>query len=132
MITPAQQSGSSATQTFVIPDEVTKKFPDLVKLIRETESMTDAERNYWFQILPIMTEEQVGKLRVILMKEKEQLAKLDNEYEKELKRINDKHILEWKEFQTKKAREERKAQESAATVAEQKMQEAILAKLDEV
>ncbi len=130
MTDPAQQSGTNATQ-FVIPDEVVKKFPDLVKLIKETESMTDAERNYWFQILPIMTEEQVSKLRVILMKEKEQLAKLDNEYEKELKRINDKHAIEWKEFQTKKAREERKAQESVATVEDQKAQEDILAKLDE-
>ncbi|EKD47983.1 MAG: tetratricopeptide TPR_3 [uncultured bacterium] len=129
MADAAQQSGTNATQ-FVIPDEVANKFPDLVKLIKETESMTDAERNYWFQILPIMTEDQVVKLRGILMKEREQLAKLDNEYEKELKRINDKHAIEWKEFQTKKAREERKAQESVAAVEDQKAQEDILAKLN--
>jgi len=129
MAVQAQQSDDSK---FVIPDEANKKFPDLVKLIKETESMTDAERNYWFQILPIMTEEQVSKLRAILIKEKEQLAKLDNEYQKELKRINDKHAIEWQEFQTKKARQERQAQESVAAQEDQKAQEDILAKLDQV
>lgn len=134
--TTAQTTGQATTaaatddKKFKIPDAALQKYPELIALIKETESMTDAERTYWFQILPIMTEEQVNKLRGILTKEKDQLAKLDKEYESELKRINDKHLLEWKEFETRKAREERKKAESQNEVEEKKAEEDVLAQLN--
>lgn len=77
-----------AEAKYIIPALVREKFPDLVKLIYETESMNDEEREYWMQIMPIMTEEQIVKFREILVNEKDQLAKLDNEYEQEVGRIN--------------------------------------------
>ncbi len=123
-------TGATTDDKFKIPPAVMQKYPDLVALIKETESMTDAERTYWFQILPIMTDEQVNKLRGILAKEKEQLSKLDKEYEAELKRINDKHLLEWKEFETKKAREERKNAEAKAEVEDKKAEEDVLSQLN--
>ncbi len=129
---PATDPIAQAAKKFNISQEVLDKHPKLIQLIVETESMTDAERTYWFQILPIMTEEQVEKLRGILIKEKEQLAKLDSEYEKELKRINDKHILEWKEQETRKKREERQKAENAVEAEESKAEEDILSKLNEV
>lgn len=73
---------------YIIPALIRKKFPDLVKLIFETESMDEEEREYWLQIMPIMSEEQIVKFRDILVNEKEQLAKLDKEYENEMSRIN--------------------------------------------
>ncbi len=115
-----------------ISDEVKTKYPELVELIKGTESMTDAEKIYWFQILPIMNDQQVDKLKKILTKEKEQLTKLDSEYEKELKRINDKHMIEWKEFETKKARENRQKAEAEAEEEEAKTEEDILSQLDDV
>jgi hypothetical protein len=77
-----------AEEKYIIPALVREKFPDLVKLIYETESMNNEEREYWMQIMPIMTEEQIVKFREILVNEKNQLAKLDNEYEQEVGRIN--------------------------------------------
>lgn len=123
--------GGSGTQ-YKISDEVLKKYPDLVKLIKTTESMSEQERNYWFQILPIMTDKQVEKLRKILNQEKEQLATLDAKYEKEMKKLNDKHMAEWREFETKKAREERQKAETASEQEEVKKEEDILGQLDEV
>ncbi|MBI2634575.1 hypothetical protein HYW82_02830, partial [Candidatus Peregrinibacteria bacterium] len=38
------------------------------------------EREYWMQILPIMSEEQIVKLKDILNNEKEQLKQLGGEY----------------------------------------------------
>ncbi|MBT4917120.1 hypothetical protein HN709_04300 [Candidatus Peregrinibacteria bacterium] len=73
---------------YIVPKLVREKFPDLVKLIYETESMNAEEREYWMQIMPIMTEEQIVKFREILVNEKEQLSKLDKEYESEVSRIN--------------------------------------------
>jgi hypothetical protein len=91
--------------------------------------MNDEERQYWFQIMPIMTDEQIGKLREILVNEKNQLASIDREYEQEVKRINEKHVLEWKEFEAKEKREKLHAKESAAEKGEKEEEEALLKKL---
>lgn len=130
----AKASGSAAAGTsvfakFEIPETVKKQYPDLIPLILATESMTDDERQYWFQILPIMTEEQVAKLREILANEKKQLQKLDRDYEDEIKRINAKHVTEWKTFEAKEKREKLKAAEGAHEKTEKEQEEEMLKKL---
>lgn len=117
---------------FDIPETVKKQYPDLIPLILETESMNDDERQYWFQILPIMTDEQVGKLREILVNEKKQLQQLDKEYEQEIKRINTKHVAEWKEFEVKEKRKKLRKAESKSEKEETKKQEELLKKLQEL
>lgn len=112
----AGQNVAGPPEKFVIPTLVKEKFPDLAQLIRETESMNDEERDYWFQILPIMTEEQIRKFQDILLNEKAQLNRLDKEYESELNRLNEKHMIEWKEFEAKEKRK-------VLTEAEQKSRE---------
>lgn len=119
-------------QKFEIPETVRQQYPELVPLILATESMNDEERQYWFQILPIMTEEQVTKLREILVNEKQQLEKLDKEYDEELKRINTKHVSQWKEFEVKEKREKLKAAESQAKQSEKQTEEDLLKKLQEL
>ena len=114
---------------FEIPDTVKQQFPDLVPLIIQTESMNDDERQYWFQILPIMTDDQVKKLREILINEKTQLEKLDKEYQGEMAQINAKHESEWKEFEAKEKREKLKEAEGKAAAGEQTTQEDLLKKL---
>ena len=42
--------------------------------------MNTEEREYWLQIMPIMSEDQITKFQGILLNEKNQLAKLDQEY----------------------------------------------------
>ena len=63
-----------------IPESVKNKYPKLVDLILETKSMDDDERQYWFNILPIMKTEQVEKLRNILTTEKNKIAQIDSQY----------------------------------------------------
>lgn len=82
-----EQYITEAESKYIIPAMVRDKFPDLVKLIYETESMNEEEREYWLQILPIMSEEQIVKFRDILVNEKNQLQKLDGEYNQEMSRI---------------------------------------------
>lgn len=127
--TAKKQDDKSAK--FKIPEDIKKKYPELVTLILGTESMNDDERQYWFQIMPIMTEEQTKKLHSILQNEKEQLAKLDEQYEEELKKLNDKHLLELKEKEFKKERTERFQKEKAAEEEEKDLEEELLKKLDE-
>lgn len=114
---------------YVIPRLVREKYPQLIQLIKETESMNDEEREYWFQILPIMTEEQIKKFVGILDNEKQQLQKLDTEYESEISKLNDKHNVEWDAFEAKKKRDEIKQQEKVAEAAENKTEENLLNQL---
>ena len=91
--------------TFYIGDEMQTKFPELIKLILNTESMDDDERQYWFDIMPSMTDSQVDRLYNILETEKKKLEELEVKYQKEIKSLNEKHLIEWQEFQMKKAKD---------------------------
>lgn len=87
-------AGHTTTITFrnvhyVLPSLIETKFPDLPALIFATESINDDEREYWFQIMPIMTEDQLRKFRQILVDERTQLDALDKKYAEEMKRIEE-------------------------------------------
>ncbi len=55
---------------FQINDEVQAQYNELIQLILETESMDDDEKQYWFDIMPSMTDDQVDRLFNILETEK--------------------------------------------------------------
>ena len=67
--------------------------------------MDDDERQYWFDIMPSMTDSQIDRLYDILETERKKLEELELKYQKEIKALNEKHLLEWQEFQMKKAKE---------------------------
>ena len=119
-----------AEQKYIIPALVREKFPDLVKLIYETESMNDEEREYWLQIMPIMTEEQIVKFREILVNEKDQLSKLDNEYEQEMGRIDARKTPEIDGAKLKEKMAEIKQKETVREEAEVAEEEELLKKLE--
>lgn len=125
-------TGPAKPEKFAIPKLVKEKYPDLIELVKTTESMDDQERQYWFQIMPIMTPDQIEKFRNILVTEKQQLAELDKEYEDELNRLNEKHLLEWKEFESKEKSRAIKEAEAKSSEEEKKQEEELLAKLGDV
>lgn len=125
----AEQYIKDASAKYIIPALVREKFPDLVKLIYETESMNQEEREYWLQILPIMSEEQIVKFRDILVNEKNQLQKLDQDYENEMSKIaNSKKDINEEEMKQKMA--QIKASEAASKKQEQSQEEELLRNLD--
>jgi hypothetical protein len=76
-------SAQIQTSGLVIPPETLEKFGVLIALIKGSESMNTEERQYWINILPIMTPEQITNLTEILTNEKTQLAAIDAKYTKE-------------------------------------------------
>lgn len=70
----------------------------LSPLIHATESMDQAERQQWFDILPSMTGPQIGRLLEILGTERRKLIQLELKYQEEIKALNEKHLREWNEF----------------------------------
>ena len=86
---------------FIINDEMQAQYSELIKLILETESMENDEKQYWFDIMPSMTDDQIDRLFNILDTEKKKLEALEEKYKDEIKKLNEKHLIEWQEFQLK-------------------------------
>jgi hypothetical protein len=99
-------------KVFQISDEIQAKYSELIKLILATESMNDDERQYWFDILPSMTDPQIDRLYDILDTERKKLGELEVKYQKEIKDLNEKHLIEWQEFQIKDSKKKVKEEEA--------------------
>ena len=117
---------------YIVPSLVRNKFGDLVKLIYETESMNQEEREYWLQIMPIMSEEQIVKFREILVNEKEQLARLDQEYQSEMSKINRKSPPPIDEAKVKAKMEQIEKAEAKSEEQDAKEEENLLDQLDDL
>jgi hypothetical protein len=87
------------------------EYPELIKLILATESMDDEERQYWFDIMPSMNDNQIDRLFNILETERKKLEELEAKYQDEIKSLNEKHLIEWQDFQMKDSKQKIKAQE---------------------
>ncbi len=112
--------------SFTVLDEIQAQYPELIKLVLETESMDDNERQYWFDILPSMSDEQVDRLFEILDTEKKQLEELDQKYLEAAKQLSDEQLLEWQALQSKKAKEKILEKEAKDTAQNQGQPDAIL------
>lgn len=112
--------------TFTILDELQNKHPELIKLILATESMDDSERQYWFDILPSMNEDQTKRLYDILETEKKKLEELEVKYQEEIATLNQTHTNEWQAHEMKKQKEAIAAQEAADTTNKQEDAKAVL------
>lgn len=102
-------------KSFFIRDDIELQYPELIKLILNTESMDDEERQYWFDIMPSMSDEQIDRLFNILETERKKLEELEVKYQEEIKTLNDKHLIEWQEFQMKDSKNKIRRQEANDT-----------------
>ena len=114
----------------VISDEIRKKYPDLIELIIGSESMNDEERQYWINILPIMTPEQIQNLREILQNEKRQLQAIDEKYSKEIEQIGQTQLVKQMEDERRKKRSQRTDAETTHAKKEQEDADAILKQIE--
>ena len=88
-----------------ISDEIEVTYPQLVTLVLRTDSMDSTEKQYWFDTLVTMTDEQIDRLFNILETERIKLEELENKYQEEIRNLNEKHLIEWQEFQSKDTRD---------------------------
>lgn len=79
---------------FTIPEQFLESMADLVELVLRSRSMDKHdEKQSWFNLLPLMNEEQVDKLRDILTREKDKLAEIEQRYEQKKVEIKKKYLL---------------------------------------
>ena len=126
----AEQYMAEIEDKYIIPALIRQKFPDLIKLIYETESMNEEEREYWLQIMPIMTEEQISKFRDILVNEKSQLRKLDQDYNNEMSRIQNNKPVEIDEVKLKEQLGKIREEEAVNEKSEEKDEKDLLKQIE--
>lgn len=129
-LTAAQITEAEAKHA--VPSSVRERFPDLVPLLIKTESMNTEERDYWFQVLPIMNDDQIVKLRTILVNERDQLKKIDSEYNQEIGKINQEHKSQWNAFEAQEKKKILQDTEKRSEIEEAGAEEALLQKLSQV
>lgn len=77
---------------FDIPDAFLEKEPDLVILVLKSKSLAkDEEKQSWFNLVPMMNEDQINKLRDILTRERDKIAEIEAKYEKKKEEIQEKY-----------------------------------------
>ncbi len=132
-VQPGDQSTSANPQGggLTIPDDVLAKFGPLIELIKASESMNDEERQYWINILPIMTEDQVKSLEEILTSEKAQLAAIDAKYNKQIESMGQQKAVEDIDAHRRAKREQRTQTEQEDLTKQKNEEEDILKKIEE-
>ena len=123
---------ADTAQGLTIPDEVKEKHPELIELIIGSESMNNEERQYWINILPIMTPDQVENLRGILVNEKKQLAAIDKKYSKEIEQMGEAHLIKKTDEERRKRRENRSSAEQKSEESEEEYSEEILEQIGKI
>ena len=63
-----------------VPAIVAARYPEVVQMLFETPSLTFQEKKYWFQLLPLMTLEQVQKLKEILVTERQRFIEINQKF----------------------------------------------------
>lgn len=77
---------------FNIPEMFLIKNNLLIQLILESKSLAEySEKQNWFNLLPIMSEEQINKLQDILTREKQKLEEINKKYAEKQIEINQRY-----------------------------------------
>ncbi|USN55961.1 MAG: hypothetical protein H6765_05385 [Candidatus Peribacteria bacterium] len=85
-------------QQYSVDQKYVDQIPDVIVLILESKSIEDPkEKQNRFNLLPLMTDEQIDKLRGILSREKEKLAEIEQRYEAKKQAIKEKYMTQWTE-----------------------------------
>ena len=125
------------SQSLTIPADVASKFGPLIELIKGSESMNNEERQYWVNILPIMTPEQLKNLEDILGNEKKQLAAIDAKYQSATAKAGspagaDGASVQEIEQRIKNRKLERQKKEQEAQKNEEQSEEQILSQIQQL
>ena len=99
---------------FTIPDAFLIDRTDLIELVLRSKSMDKPEeKQSWFNLMPMMNQEQIDKLNDILIREKQKLQEIEAKYESKKDEIKEKYLTRWQNMWYVKKVEAMKQKESA-------------------
>ena len=84
--------------SYVIPEEFLKSMWAVIEMVLRSRSIdTKEEKQNWFNLLPLMNQDQISKLEAILIKEKSKLQEIEEKYEKKKSEIKEKYLTKRQE-----------------------------------
>ena len=79
-----------------IPDNFLETEPELTVLILRSRSLAkNEEKQNWFNLIPMMNQEQIEKLRDILTRERDKIAEIEAKYEQKKQEIRAKYQMKF-------------------------------------
>ena len=84
------------------------------------------EKQSWFNLMPLMNDEQIVKLEDILTREKQKLEEIEKKYEEKKIEIKKKYLMKWQEMGYVKQVENIKQAEAKSEAQEDKEADALL------
>lgn len=115
---------------FTIPIEFIEQMPNLIALVLTSRSIDKSEeKQSWFNLLPLMNDEQITKLNDILTREKQKLEEIEKKYEEKKLEIKKKYLMRRQSMGYIKKMEDIKAIEDTHTANEQAEADAMIANL---
>jgi len=112
---------------YIIPDQFIEKKPTLVAMLLQSRSVEKPEeKQSWFNLLPLMNDEQIAKLEEILTREKQKLEEIERKYEEKKIEIKKKYLMKRQQMGYEKQVNTIKQKEAAGTAEEDKEAEALL------
>jgi len=128
----SDDSSQSSSTPIIVPADVRAKFGDLVDMILSSESMNSDERRYWIDILPAMNDDQISKLKDILVRERDQLAAIDTKYSVDMNQLADAKAVQVIGEERKQRHDERASTEAQARTTEEQAAENLLNEMGNV
>ena len=117
-------------EKFTIPDEFLTSMPDIIILVLNSKSMDNPEeKQSWFNLLPMMNQEQIDKLKDILTREKQKLLEIEQKYEQKKDELKDKYTQKWEDMVYAKRMEEIKQEEAKHEEIEDKQADNLLTQI---
>ena len=109
-----------------IPDTFLDARPELVALVLNSKSMdTKEEKQSWFNLVPLMNDEQINKLNDILVREKQKLQEIESKYDKKKEDVINKYVQKrdekWYENKIVELKQKEAIQEQEESHEEEKL-----------
>ena len=113
--------------TFTIPEAMLQEYADVVVLVLESKSINEEkEKQSWFDLYPLMNQEQIAKLKDILTREKEKLAEIETRYQQKQEEIKQKYEKAFSSPAYQQQQTQLRATEAAAREQEEVEAESLL------
>ncbi len=130
---PDDSSATTAqTSSLKITDDVRSKFPKLIARIEKSQSMNDEERQYWIDVLPIMSEGQIDNLKSILENEKNEIEAAEKEYEDTMQEETGNAMARFDEIKYMEKKRARQEAEKQHELEENEHEENLLKELETI
>jgi hypothetical protein len=117
-------------ESFTIPDEFLSTMSELIILVLNSKSMDSTEeKQSRFNLLPMMNQEQIDKLRDILIREKQKLNEIEQKYQQKKDELKTKYTQKREDMVYTKRMEAIKKEEAKHEEAEDQQAENLLTQL---